>query len=544
MEASSSTPTAVEDPVTRPLHEYPDDTHKHAIIVGGGFAGLACAKKLLSASPKRNIKVTILEASNDIGGRVKAHKSFLSQDQVLDLGAEFIHCQGHSLWDWVFEYFGGPEKNDDEDRQRFLGSQFESIFLLSHADGGPAAEPTKEGKYGMYYMDNDLVMYDDLRLNPLNEKLDATADHPPTNFGVQDSVADALGTKYSENTSPMSNSLWQLAVASFGNTAGCCDLSQLSIRQLSHFEHYWEEHEEEGDFRPPPTMGLYGVAKACSEQLKTLNKDSFELILNCEVQSIAQNINETVVLQIADGSVFRADAVVVTVPPPILPKIIKELPDFKVEALSKIGFERAVKVIVKLKERLWPEKVQSIIAAGELIPEMWFRELQDTTSMDQPYYLATGFLVSSAADRFVALLNRKLEGIKTNGHEGDRNTLAGQMLMEQLTKMLDSHLPSNETATQDLDSNILDAMIFDWKDDAPFAQGGYMYPKVGITPEHLEAMAAPHGRLFFAGEATNTNACCTVQAAIETGERAANQIVSFLGLGAPSTKQRGRIVGV
>ncbi|CAJ1934396.1 unnamed protein product [Cylindrotheca closterium] len=528
MESSSTTTTSLEGADTHPLHKSHDDAHIHVIIVGGGFAGLACAKKLLSSSPKNNIKVTILEAESDIGGRVKAHKSFLSQNHVLDLGAEFIHCQGHALWDWIFEYFG-PEKNV-EDRKRFVRSQFESVFLLSHADGGPAEEPTEEGNYGMYYLDNELVMYNDSRLDQMNEKLNALSDHPPTHFGVQDSLADALGAQFSENTSPMPDFLWQLTVASFGNTAGCCDLSQLSVRQLSHFEHYWEEQEEEGDFRPPPTMGLYGIAKACSEHLETSYKDAFELILDCEVQSIEQNDKNTVVLQIANGSIFHANAVVVTVPPPILPEIIKDLPDFKMEALEKIGFERAVKVIVKLKDRFWPVKLQSIIAAGELVPEVWFRDLQDTATAEQPYCLATGFLMSSAADRFVALLNEKLERANANGQESDRNALAGQMLMEQLAKMLKYHLSLNGTTSQDLNANILDAMIFDWKTDAPFAQGGYMYPKVGITPEHLEAMAAPHGRLFFAGEATNTNACSTVQAAIETGERASKEIISFLDL--------------
>lgn len=525
---SSSVATSLDGPTTVPQHESLKDEKIHDIvIVGGGFAGLACAKKIMTLSSTTKIKVTILEADSDIGGRVKGHKTFLSKGHILDLGAEFFHCQGHALWDWVFEYFG-PDMTSEE-RKRFVQSEFESIFLLSHADGGPAEEPTEEGKYGMYYLDNELVMYNDPRLDPMNEKLGSLSEHPPSHFGAHDSLADALGAEGLEGGSTISDSLWQLVVASFGNTAGCCDLSKLSIRQLSHFERYWEEHEEEGDFRPPSTMGLYGVARACLQQLESMYKDSFELVRNCEVQSIEQAEEGRVCLKIADGSTFNADAVVVTVPPPILPKIVKDLPDSKLNALSMIGFERAVKVVVMLRERLWPEKLQSIIAAGELIPEMWFRELQDTTTSEQsPYYLATGFLVSNAADRFVSLLNEKLGRTSTNDQRGERNKIAGQMLMEQLFKMLQSQETTSENTALDEDSNILDALIFDWKDDAPFADGGYMYPKVGITPAHLEAMAAPHGRLFFAGEATNTNACCTVQAAIETGERASNQVVSFL----------------
>merc|ERR1712137_338945 len=45
--------------------------------------------------------------------------------------------------------------------------------------------------------------------------------------------------------------------------------------------------------------------------------------------------------------------------------------------------------------------------------------------------------------------------------------------------------------------------------------------------DHLRAMATPEGRIHFCGEATNTNACGTIQAAMETGVRAAKEVVYF-----------------
>jgi monoamine oxidase len=486
---------------------------REIIIVGGGFAGLACARQLLkpkNETTDNKIKVTIMEASNDIGGRVKGNHDFLPPGHVLDLGAEFIHCQGHVLWDWIDEFYGPLSINQAGDRNENTNSKFESIFLLSHADGGPAEEPTEEGKYGMYYMDNELMMYNDRRLDILNERLEAIAE---TEFDTQDSLADALRRQ----SPPLSDSLWQLAVSSYGNTAGCCDLTQLSISQLSLFEHYWESNEEEGDFRPPSTMGMYGIAQACLQSLK--NHDNFEFIRNCEVQTIRQD-DDAVVVQAKHETDRHADAVIVTVPPPILPNIIRNMPDSKREALNMIGFERAIKVIVKFRERLWPSDLQSIIAAGELIPEIWFREIADT-SQGTINYLATGFLVSDAADRLVELLNDTRK-------DKNRNEQAGELLLQQLVKMLKS-IPMSQNLTAQ-PSLITDAVIFDWKDDAIYAGGGYMYPKVGITPSHLNALAAPFGSIFFAGEATNTNACCTVQAAIETGQRAAAEVESFLNI--------------
>lgn len=478
---------------------------REIIIVGAGFAGLGAARQLLEDNP--SFKVTLLEASSDVGGRIKVDREFVPGN-ALDLGAEFIHCQNHVLWDWIREFWGDKEAKEMKS-ENSKTELFEPIFLLSHADGGPQRTKTDEGKYGMYYLDSELVMYDDPRLDNLNLKLEAIAH---TGYSIQDSLADALRAQ----EPPLSDSLWQLAVSSYGNTAGCSDLSQLSISQLANFEHYWETNEEEGDFRPPSKMGMHGIAQSCLERLEQFG--NFSLIRNCEVQSIRQDPHGSVI-KTKNDELLHADAVVVTVPPPILPKIVEDLPESKREALTKIGFERAVKVVVKLKERLWPSHLQSIISAGEPIPEIWFREMTDEQEMT--YYLATGFLVSDAADEFVDLVNSRVVQRGEIRHE-----IAGNILFQQLLSMLDTLLPK-EIGVDD-SSLLVDTLMFDWKDDAPYAQGGYMYPRVGITPSHLQALAEPFGSCFFAGEATNTNACCTVQAAIETGLRAASQVESFL----------------
>ena len=71
----------------------------------------------------------------------------------------------------------------------------------------------------------------------------------------------------------------------------------------------------------------------------------------------------------------------------------------------------------------------------------------------------------------------------------------------------------------------------DWKEDFPHVQGGYSFAKAGtILGRDIQALAEPmmNGRVLFAGEATNTGACCTVQAAMETGIRAAKEIIATL----------------
>ena len=63
-------------------------------------------------------------------------------------------------------------------------------------------------------------------------------------------------------------------------------------------------------------------------------------------------------------------------------------------------------------------------------------------------------------------------------------------------------------------------LVHDWVRDEPFVRGGYSYPRFGFDEKtHADAAASVNGRLFFAGEHTNTPTGMTVHAAIDSGER-------------------------
>jgi monoamine oxidase len=68
----------------------------------------------------------------------------------------------------------------------------------------------------------------------------------------------------------------------------------------------------------------------------------------------------------------------------------------------------------------------------------------------------------------------------------------------------------------------------DWEAD-PFSRGAYAYPLVG-GQSAIEALARPvEGTLFFAGEATDPAQTATVAGAIDSGHRAARQVLRVLG---------------
>ena len=415
---------------------------------------------------------------------------------MLDLGAEFIHGKGTLLTDLVEQYAEKWSKRIG-DSSRLL----EEIFVTAHADGGPSEGPTEDGYYGLYYMHNELMEGDDPRLKPLHDVLHSLDKEPCDNCT---SIGDVLDRRID------CDELQSMAVAGYANTVGCTDMHNVSLSALNAFEKHWEDNEIEGDLRIHSLVGMQGVIDALVEELQA--RDGFCAKLKWKVTSIQEN--DGIVKVTSDsGQVLEADAVIVTVPPPIMSELGLELPIKKLEALKYIGFEKAIKFVLKFSQRMWPTHLQSLICANSTIPEMWFRDFVDTDDDEEKKcvgssHIAVCYLTSDSAQDFLHMIaNERAEPCLKKGAD---------IVIRQLSDMLD--VPISDLAGAHVDS-----LMYDWSDH-PTISGGYMYPKVGMTLDHLRDLAASHGRIFFAGEATNTNACCTIQAAMETGVRAAEEV--------------------
>ena len=73
--------------------------------------------------------------------------------------------------------------------------------------------------------------------------------------------------------------------------------------------------------------------------------------------------------------------------------------------------------------------------------------------------------------------------------------------------------------------------VADWSQER-WTQGAYTYPTLGAQEGDRQTLAEPvDGRLFFAGEATHAGINPCLQAAMETGERAAKQVLEALQQG-------------
>ena len=486
----------------------PQQHHTNVLIVGAGMAGLTCAQELLLQNNNNNNKqfrVTMVEATNVAGGRIRSVASSSSSHQF-PVGAEYVHGHGTMLTRLLETLRETNYYWSDDDEEE------EEVFILPHADGGPQTSPTKDGKYGMFYFDNQLKLYNDECFQVLTNVLEGILeDSAYDNENDSSPRHRSLGHALAQDAT-LSDSLRALAVASYGNTAACSNLDDLSLPMIQQFEAWWEDQET-----PKDVLLKYGLQPVVQAFVKYLldyqasNENSrLDILYNWPVQRIREDCDSgKVLVKSEDGSTLSADAVVVTVPPPILLQLDMPLTEEKKHALSLVGFERIIKVCLLLRKRHWSSDIQNLVCANQQIPEIWFQQVEVEDNAEA--CRAVGFVTSRAADAFAASI------VEQTTEDTPDTDVAKGILLQQLATMFQVPLAT-------LQESVLDAAYFDWKEHK-YAQGGYMYPRVGLTKRHLEQLAAPSGNIYFAGEATHTEACCTIQAAMETGARAAQQIM-------------------
>ena len=546
-----------------------DPTSYYVVIIGAGIAGLTCANELLKIDP--NIRVTIVEASDHPGGRIRGQRC---HGIDVDIGAEFIHGPGTVLTDLIEDLYGGSAQIDGTqttpifDKNNFSSEIYEPIFVVSHADGGPDTELTVDGKYGMYYMDGSLRPFDDPSALELRAALDDLFYPEESDVDNNERQTSCIAPLQDDVTSigealdraKLSSAAQKLAISSYGNTAANVDLYSLSLPIMQQFENYWFKCTTPGDFRFNSSSGI-SMVSVLEKFVTRLKKEQerLQFLYNWKVRSIRQQKathsvgngkqkDKAVKIESDSDGILFADAVVVTVSPPMLQELDMELSTKKKHALSLVGFPRVVKVtlIFSSPESPWPKKLNGIICADGLpIPEIWFAEkianlksdgtqdeaknMNDTTNV---LYLAVGYLTSQIADDFILKVHGGIflpdlgeedrnDGTFSLANMVSRHASAARIFIHQLAQVLN-------ISEESLNESCIDCILYDWKVDEPMVRGGYMYGKKGMATQHLYDLAEPQNNIFFAGEATNTNACCTVQAAMETGIRAANEVLHHL----------------
>jgi monoamine oxidase len=410
------------------------------------------------------LRVLILEARGRIGGRVWTIYS--PQGAPVELGAEFIH----GLPPNIFQTISSAQLEVRE----FTGPRW-----------------IQSG--GQLQRDRDFFAH----INSLMDKMDSRGpDHSFAAF-LGDVEADEEGK------------LWGLEyVEGFhGATA-----ERISVHSLIRSRNAEAEMQGERAFR---------LVRGYGELLRILKNalppERIELRLNTVVQSVHWSAHDVrVTAGIAGERVeFSAPRVLITLPLGVLqaspeaPGAVRFEPALepKKSALLLLFMGQTIRVSLMFAERWWDNAAGSCYRAGALHDMSFVFSHQEWFPTWWTSATAAPILTGWAASR---------RGERLNGRSGH---FIRDRALDSLSSIFEFPRPALE--------RILNGWyVHDWQSD-PYSRGSYSYVGVGGEGAQFELAQPLADTLFFAGEATNSQGHHgEVHGAIETGERAAREILS------------------
>lgn len=208
-----------------------------------------------------------------------------------------------------------------------------------------------------------------------------------------------------------------------------------------------------------------------------------------------------------DGSTYITDKVIVTVPLPILQDAYIEfnppLPALKVNAINTLQMGAGMKIALKFSTNFWGDEIQDMTIDG-YTTEIWAPGKGKTGGTDN---ILMCFIMGENAEYMSSL-----------------GVLAIDTALAELDLLFDG----------DATANFVDAFICDWTIE-PFTKGAYSFPAPYTYLSETDTTRIDLGlpidcKLFFAGEATSNNHPATVHGALESGARAAAEVLECFTL--------------
>ena len=491
------------------------------------MAGLAAANSLCSA--ETNFQVTILEASNQVGGRTR---SVAMGTQLVDVGAtNMYYSPGRDEGDPLVEYAisrGLVEQIVEAGQIQTCVSDKPPLYLLSSGEKLPTKMVTHYKE--VFYQAQDLLV-EQVKVkdqtDPIRMKRH-TSNHSSTSLNA--SLADNYYSILNSKGKEMKISQERSNVAKWG--PGHVLDYMLRIEAISNgvklnenvdIPSYGDFHDEEQHCILPD--GYQSVAIKLAEDLPPQ-----VLMLNKEVKTICWSPSDTqhstggpVTITCTDGSHFTADHVITTVSLGVLkekcgqfhshiqrhdekvPLFSPPLPKKKLEAIQKLGFGSLSKVLVEFPEPLskehgnlellWMEKDHSFPESHAWASKQAHMCRLSNSSIYETWFVGTdSHSIDSASDQEVA------EGIALVAEKFMGRTLARptEIIREKWSSL-------------------------------PHFLGAYSFNATGTGKMERETLSKPvDGRtslqLLFAGEATHSTLYSTVNGAYESGIREAQRL--------------------
>ncbi len=315
-------------------------------IIGAGAAGLYAGFLL----KQKNVDFTIFEASDVIGGRVRALKGFA--DYEVELGAEEIHGK-KSVWYDIVKATNPTFIDDSKNVDYFqIGTGFKSEDLWkTDADFNAAINLSNQATS---YVGTDITLQQLMDNNRLAAR-------------VQHITNAKIANKY-------------------GGAA-----NKLSVKGITEEAQVWSAGDEN------LMIGGKTFLAVMQDKFKEVIP---KIILNKPIVAIDYN-SQKILLQDATGNKLSFDKVIVTVPLTILQSgglvFSPPLPVAKITALTKIGMASGMKIVMNFSKAFWAANTSSIYGTGT-VPEFWVSSNGRSTQN----FVLTGFITGSKADVLAA----------------------------------------------------------------------------------------------------------------------------------------------
>ncbi len=452
------------------------------VIVGAGLAGLTCAYRLRQAGYIAQVH----EASDRVGGRCWTGRDFFDQGQIYEHGGELID-QGHTQirqlaqeLELNLDNLLAAEVNDTEPFYFFDGEPYsfaeatddlKKIWRKLHKDVSAASYPTLFDNFTQRGFELDHLSIIDY----LNETI--------PDGGASSRLGQLLNVAYNieygaeSDVQSSLNLLYLLAYSGQG---------QLRIFGPSN-EKY---HVRGGNDQIPQRLG---------------NQLAGQITLGSELTAIKRNASGTFTLTFRQGSGTRtvtAEHVVLALPFSLLRQVNYSKAGFeplKVTAIEELAMGTNSKLHLQFTERPW----NSLGSNGETYSD---RGYQNTWEVSRAQPGTAGILVDYTGGDIGASFG-----------SGTPTSRAQQFLTQ-----IEPVLPGLASRWNGL------ATVDFWT-AYPWTKGSYSYWKVGQYTKFSGMESRRQGNCHFAGEHTSQDFQGYLNGAVETGERAAGEVIDDLG---------------
>ena len=447
------------------------------VILGGGTAGLTCAFRLQQAG----LRSTIYEASPRIGGRMFSLQNFFPDDQTAELGGELIDTDHYAIRNLAQE----------------LGVE---LIDLAYLDGSTGHD---------YFIDNKLYRADAdwiEAFRPIAEMIRKDIGDDDQNCDVRWDQATEEGKRLDD----MSVAEWIARHQLSGPI--------VKVIEAAYVGEFGLQLDEQSALNLLCSVGTdedtFGIFGASNERFRARGGNAMipirlaqEIQAPVETGTVVESIRnsgsgfELTVRRGGSTKALKADVVITTIPLPVMRRL--DLKNLDLTAaqrgtIENLGYGTNSKMMVGLKARPWVE-----------------HNVTAYTFTDLPFQCCWDTSRGQSGQH----------AILTNFTGGRQGLVIGEGALQDRAKefvaMADKVFPGTAAAyTGKAVRQIWPK--YEW------TGGSYTCYRPGQYQKYNGALEEPQGNLIFAGEHTMEENGF-MNAAVESGERAAKQVLSLIG---------------